>query len=60
MSDPPRDPNLQAGVKLSRGKQPPPRPRWVNVFGIVVIILVLLFLIVHFAGLMPTHISMHG
>jgi hypothetical protein len=32
----------------------------VNVFGIVVIVLVVLFLIVHFAGLMPTHVSMHG
>lgn len=60
MSDPPSDPHIQAGVKHARGKQPPPRPRWVNVFGIVVIVLVVLFLIVHFTGLMPIHRSMHG
>lgn len=28
-------------------------PRWVKVFGIVVIILVLLFIILHFTGLAP-------
>jgi hypothetical protein len=29
---------------------PPSTPRWVYVFGIVVIVLILLFIILHFAG----------
>jgi hypothetical protein len=32
----------------------------VNVFGIVVIVLVLLFLVLHLTGLVPMHMSMHG
>jgi hypothetical protein len=60
MADPPDPTNLNAGGRLSSGKQPPPRPRWVNVFGIVVIVLVLLFLVLHLTGLVPMHMSMHG
>jgi hypothetical protein len=36
-------------------KEPPSLPRWVTMFGIAFIVLVLLFLAVHFAGLMPMH-----
>jgi hypothetical protein len=35
--------------------EPPPLPRWVYVFGIAAIIALVLFFIVHFAGLMPMH-----
>lgn len=60
MADPPPDPIFPARVGLARGKQPPRTPRWVMVFGIVVVALVLLFLVLHLAGLVPMHISMHG
>lgn len=60
MADPPPNPTTpDAGARLGRGKQLPPRPRWVNVFGIVGIVLVLLFLVLHLAGLVPMHLSMH-
>ena len=32
------------------GSSPPPTPRWVKMFGLVVIALVLLFVIKHLAG----------
>jgi hypothetical protein len=60
MAEPPPGPHLSVGVKHGRGKQPPPRPRWVTVFGIVAVVLLLLFLVLHFTGLVPTHVSMHG
>jgi hypothetical protein len=59
MADPPPDGNPPAGVRLSRRDQPPTRPRWVNMFGIVLIVLVLLFLVLHLSGLLPTHFSIH-
>jgi hypothetical protein len=60
MAETPPDSNVQAGVRNGREKQPPATPRWVIAFGIVVIVLVVVFLIVHFTGLMPMHTSMHG
>ncbi len=59
MTDLPPDPNLGTGLRIGRGKQPPPIPRWVTVFGIVAIVLVLLFIVLHITGLVPTHFSMH-
>ena len=32
------------------GNRPPATPRWVKVFGIIVIVLVLLFVILHLTG----------
>jgi len=32
---------------------PPSTPRWVMVFGVIVLVLVLLFVTLHFAGLSP-------
>jgi hypothetical protein len=55
MTDPTPDPNAGASPRLRRGDQPPPIPRWVTIFGIAVVVLVLLFLAVHVAGLMPMH-----
>ncbi len=40
---------------LRRRDQPPVRPRWVNVFGIVVIVLIVVFLALHFTGHVPMH-----
>ncbi len=37
------------GVRPDRGL-PPPTPRWVKVFGIVVVVLVLVFVILHLTG----------
>lgn len=37
------------GVRPDRGS-PPSTPRWVKVFGIIAIVLVLLFVILHLAG----------
>jgi hypothetical protein len=59
-ADPPPDPNIPARVKRSRGDQPPARPRWVNIFGIVIVVLVVLFLVLHVGGFLPTHFSLHG
>ncbi len=39
-----------ADVHSPAGNQPPATPRWVKVFGIVVIVLVLLFVILHLTG----------
>jgi hypothetical protein len=55
MTDPTPDLNPGTGVRPRRGGQSPTRPRWVNVFGIAVIVLVLLFLALHFTGFVPTH-----
>jgi hypothetical protein len=51
------NPEHKAGAPevLRRGDQPPPLPRWVYGFGIAVIVLVVVFFVVHFAGLMPMH-----
>jgi hypothetical protein len=57
MADPTPDP--PAGPRLGRRDQPPTRPRWVNMFGIVLIVLVLLFLVLHLSGRLPTHFSTH-
>lgn len=43
------DSNGDAGVRPDRGS-PPNTPRWVKVFGIIAIVLVLLFVILHLAG----------
>jgi hypothetical protein len=54
-SQPPKSP-IAAGVRVGRvAKAPPAIPHWAYAFGIAVIVLVLLFFIVHFAGLMPMH-----
>jgi hypothetical protein len=39
------------------GEAPPGAPRWVKVFGIVAIVLVLLFAGLHLTGNAPTHMS---
>jgi hypothetical protein len=39
-----------ADVPSPAGNQPPATPRWVKVFGIIGIVLVLLFVILHLAG----------
>jgi hypothetical protein len=51
------NPDHKAGAPevVRRGDQPPPLPRWVYAFGIAVIVLVVVFFVVHFAGLMPMH-----
>ena len=43
------DPGAGAPVRPSR-RSPPGVPRWVKVFAIIVIVLVLLFVILHLAG----------
>ena len=48
MADSPRDPT------------PAAMPRWVKVFGIVAVALLLLFVLLHLTGLNPGHISHHG
>jgi hypothetical protein len=37
------------------GESPPGTPLWVKAFGIVVIVLVLLFVALHLTGNVPTH-----
>lgn len=51
MADPPPYPDTgdDTGVGTDRGS-PPSTPRWVKVFGIIVIVLVLLFVILHLTG----------
>jgi hypothetical protein len=49
------DPTPVVSQRLRRESQPPSRPRWVNWFGIALVVLVVVFLAVHFAGLMPMH-----
>ena len=44
MADPPRDPDIAAAVEPGRGS-PPGTPRWVKVFGLIGIILVMLFVL---------------
>jgi len=39
----------------SRADRPPPRPRWVYVFMIIMIVLRVLFVILHLTGHQPTH-----
>ena len=46
MAGPPRDSNPHSGADEDMGKM----PVWVKVFGIITIILVLLFVIVHLLG----------
>ena len=46
------DSNGDTGVGPDRGS-PPRTPRWVKVFGIIVIVLVLLFVILHLSGNSP-------
>lgn len=46
------DSNGDTGVGPDRGS-PPGTPRWVKVFGIIVIILVLLFVVLHLSGNSP-------
>lgn len=48
------DSNSDTRVRPDRGS-PPSTPRWVKVFGIIVLVLVLLFVILHLTG-----ISNHG
>ena len=55
MADPLRypDANSDAGedTRMRRGRgSPPGTPRWVKVFAIIVIVLVLLFVILHLSG----------
>ena len=55
MADPPTSPNSNSddtGVRQRRGS-PPSTPRWVKVFGIVAVVLVLLFVILHLTGHSP-------
>jgi len=50
------DPNAGAGddARLRRAADgPPSTPRWVKAFGVAAIVLVLLFLILHFTGNSP-------
>ena len=48
MTDPnPRTENMSSG---GDGGSPPPTPRWVKVFGLIALALVLLFVIKHLAG----------
>ncbi len=51
MADPPSYPDTgdDTGVGPDRGS-PPSTPRWVKVFGIIVIVLLLLFVILHLTG----------
>ena len=46
------DSNNDTGVRLNRGSAPS-TPRWVKVFGIIAVILVLLFVILHLTGKSP-------
>ena len=36
-------------------ESPPSAPRWVMAFGIIAVVLVLLFVAMHFTGMAPTH-----
>jgi len=38
----------------TEGGSAPSTPRWVKVFGIVVLLLILLYIVLHLAGLSPT------
>jgi hypothetical protein len=58
MADPPpnRDTKPQSGDDAASGStmaQPPGMPRWVRAFGIVAIVLALLFVIMHLTGIAP-------
>ena len=57
--EPPPDTNLQARTTVRRGNEPPRTPRWVRVFGIVAVVLLLAFVVLHLTGLVPMHLSMH-
>ncbi len=53
MTDPPPYPDTDdTGVRADHGS-PPSAPRWVKVFGIIVIVLVLLIVILHLTGNSP-------
>lgn len=58
MADLPPVTEPRTGETPHRTKEPPRTPRWVIVFGIVVIVLVLLFLVLHLTGMVPMHMSM--
>ncbi len=49
-STPPRANSSDAVMRHGRGS-PPSTPRWVKVFGTIVIVMVLLFVVLHLAGL---------
>lgn len=53
MEDPSLDPGRPPGKRVASGDGPrnaPDTPRWVKVFAIVTVVLVLLFVVVHLAG----------
>jgi hypothetical protein len=67
MADPPRstEPKTRTDMRPERGL-PPSTPRWVKVAGIIGIVLVLVFVILHLTGHSPgghaSHVSLteHG
>jgi hypothetical protein len=44
------DPPLRTGSNSDSADEPPGTPRWVKVFGIIAVIFVLLFIVLHLAG----------
>jgi hypothetical protein len=54
MADPPRYPDSTGDTGDDTGRRPdyesPSTPRWVKVFGLIALVLILVFVIVHLAG----------
>lgn len=56
MADPSRDPNDPDDTRMNPGEESPPRtPRWVKLFGIIVLLLILAFVIVKLIGVGGDH-----
>ncbi len=53
------DPHAQIDAnsppRTGRARKPPARPRWVNAFGIALVVLIVLFIVLHLAGIAPIH-----
>jgi hypothetical protein len=55
MANPPPDPDFTSTAGVESGHESAPgMPRWVQVFGIIVLVLVLLFVVQHLTGTMPS------
>lgn len=57
MADAPPDPNSNGDVGAKSGRETTEEhmPRWVRVFGIIAVVLILLFVILHLTGHAPSH-----
>ena len=53
--DPHAPTDANSAPRTGRARKPPPRPRWVNAFVIALVVVIVLFMVLHLAGVAPMH-----